>query len=106
MSEPNVSQGGAPPQTSQRLVVGVVDDPSFDQHIPPAPHPERPERLFAARRAIVRSKVGVRPLSARDAPPEALERVHDPRYLEELGHLAGRAGHVDADTYLAPGSVE
>ena len=32
MSQSTVSQGGVPPQTSERLVVGVVDDPAFDQH--------------------------------------------------------------------------
>src|SRR5262249_19509454 len=33
-------------------------------------------------------------------------RVHAPRYVEELGRLAGQQGYLDADTYLAPGSVE
>jgi acetoin utilization deacetylase AcuC-like enzyme len=31
--------------------------------------------------------------------------VHDPAYIESLGHLAGQSGYLDSDTFLSPGSV-
>jgi acetoin utilization deacetylase AcuC-like enzyme len=31
--------------------------------------------------------------------------VHDPAYVESLGHLAGRSGFLDSDTYISPHSV-
>ena len=36
----------APPE---RPTILLVDDPRFDRHVPPGHHPERPERLHAAR---------------------------------------------------------
>jgi acetoin utilization deacetylase AcuC-like enzyme len=86
--------------------VGVVDDPSFDLHRSPGYHPERPERLVAARAAVKRAGVRVRSIAARRATREELERVHQPRYLDELEGLAGERTQLDPDTYLAPESVE
>ena len=85
--------------------VGVVDDPSFDLHRSPGYHPERPERLVAARAAVERAGVRVQRVAARRAAREALERVHRPAYLDELSRLDGARGELDADTYLAPDSV-
>ena len=85
--------------------VGVVDDPSFDLHRSPVYHPERPERLVAARAAVERAGVRVQRIAARRAAREALERVHHAAYLDELSRLEGKRGELDADTYLAPDSV-
>ena len=35
-----------------------------------------------------------------------LARVHAPAYLESLEALRGESGYLDADTYVAPRSVE
>jgi acetoin utilization deacetylase AcuC-like enzyme len=86
-------------------VVGVVDDPSFDLHRSPGYHPERPERLAAARAAVKRAGVRVKGIPARRASREELERVHTPRYLDELEKLEGERTQLDPDTYLAPESV-
>jgi acetoin utilization deacetylase AcuC-like enzyme len=40
-----------------------------------------------------------------DASDSELTRVHDAAYVESLGHMAGRTGYLDADTYVSPGSI-
>src|SRR5687767_6055159 len=44
-------------------------------------------------------------LMVKDATDEQLCRVHDAAYIERLGHLAGRSGYLDSDTFLSPSSV-
>jgi acetoin utilization deacetylase AcuC-like enzyme len=87
----------------------LVDDARFDRHAPPGHHPERPERLSAARDAIARSVArGARfeRIAPRAATHEELVRVHDAKFLEALGKLEGEAGYLDPDTYVSPGSVD
>ncbi|MGE0329052.1 MAG: histone deacetylase, partial [Polyangiaceae bacterium] len=98
--------------------LAVVDDELFDRHRAldrqgaPAPHPERPERLQAARQAVQglgesfgHETLRLVPLAPRDATDEELERVHGAGYLSELDQARGGSGHLDADTYYAPESV-
>jgi acetoin utilization deacetylase AcuC-like enzyme len=86
----------------------VIDDPLFLQHRAREAHPERPERLTAARRAVTRTAGVVEwlPLTARDARDEELARVHTADYLENLGHAAGQWGMLDSDTYVCPLSID
>jgi len=88
--------------------IAVVWDPLFVEHQAPGPvqHPERPERLEAARRGVFSAlpEERVRMLSPRDASDDELSRVHEPRYVEELSRIAGRRGYLDADTYYSPAS--
>jgi acetoin utilization deacetylase AcuC-like enzyme len=87
----------------------VVDDPLFDEHRPSAYHPERPERLAAARRAVAACEEGglrVVRLAPRDATDDQLAAVHAPAYLEALHSLRGARAAIDDDTYVAPRSVE
>jgi acetoin utilization deacetylase AcuC-like enzyme len=90
-----------------RTSLAVVDDPAFDEHRPPFEHPECPERLMAARRAIelVRSRTAIVLVPARLASEDELARVHTPAYIESLGRSAGKAGFLDEDTYFGPASV-
>jgi len=90
--------------------LAVVDDPSFDEHRPPpeqAEHPECPERLFAARRAVARISRNAEVLNvpARPASDDELASVHTLEYIERLGRTAGTRATLDEDTYVAPGSV-
>ena len=92
-------------------VLAVVDDPFFDEHRPPGAqpdHPERPARLFAARRAVanVATTHPLLPIPARPATDEELARIHTPAYIDTLGRTAGAWGTLDEDTYLAPASAE
>jgi acetoin utilization deacetylase AcuC-like enzyme len=88
--------------------LAVADDPLFLEHHSKNPHPERPERLEAAREGLARA-LGARTealqLELADATEDQLTRVHTARYLEDLGQRAGQWGHLDADTYHAPLSV-
>lgn len=88
--------------------LAVVDDPSFDEHRPPGSHPERPERLVAARRGAdnVTARSGRVDVPARTATDDEIVRVHHERYVDRLGRTAGRWFDWDADTYAAPGSVD
>jgi acetoin utilization deacetylase AcuC-like enzyme len=99
-------------------IAWLVDDPAFDAHAlapaltPPRGagadgyHPERPERLAAARAATASARVQWRRASVREATLDELARVHEGRYLETLEKLRGERGFFDSDTYYAPGSVE
>jgi len=83
----------------------LLSDPRFFRHRSNGYHPERPERLEAARAAIERSDLSFTPVEPRPVTDEALERVHDPRFVKWLRTLSGERGFIDADTYVGPESV-
>jgi acetoin utilization deacetylase AcuC-like enzyme len=83
----------------------LLSDPRFFRHRSNGYHPERPERLEAARAAIERSELSFQPIEPRPATDEQLERVHDPRFVKWLRTLSGEQGFIDADTYVGPESV-
>ena len=95
----------SPPSTHPPAL--LVDDPRFDAHTlgPGSYHPERAERLTAARQAVAKADVAWTPVEAREATDEELVRVHDPRFVESLERLRGKQGYLDPDTYIAAGSV-
>jgi acetoin utilization deacetylase AcuC-like enzyme len=84
----------------------LVDDAVFDRHEPLGYHPERPERLLAARAAVARSGASFRRVEAVEADDEALERVHAPRFVEALDELRGKRGMLDPDTFVSEKSIE
>jgi len=88
--------------------LALVDDPVFSEHLAPAGHPERPERLHAARAAIAHADFDLRrvDLATRGATSDELARVHHEEYLRQLGQAAGQVGHFDEDTYYSPRSVD
>ena len=89
--------------------IAVVDDRRFDEHRSQQPHPERPERLIAARAALERTlppedRVDVNVRAVTDQ--EAL-RVHSHDYLVYLEHVLRRgSGYIDADTYFCEATEE
>jgi acetoin utilization deacetylase AcuC-like enzyme len=87
----------------------VADDRLFDEHRPRGYHPERPERLGAARRALFRAETAGIPthrIALRDASLEELSVAHDRAYVETLCALSGREARIDADTYIGARSVD
>lgn len=98
-----------PPPMTETERIALVDSPTFGAHVPPGYHPERPERLLAARRAVATlTSVGAifDPVEARPATATELARVHTPQYLEALLALRGKQGYLDGDTFYSPRSVE
>jgi acetoin utilization deacetylase AcuC-like enzyme len=83
----------------------LLSDPRFFQHRSKGYHPERPERLEAARAAVERAELSFAPVEPRPATDEELERVHRPAFLKWLRTLSGEQGYIDADTYVGPDSV-
>jgi len=84
----------------------LVDDPRFERHKARSDHPERPERLQAARAALPKVAAGFDVVPARPATSEELLRVHEASFLEALDKMRGRSGRLDPDTYLSPESVD
>jgi acetoin utilization deacetylase AcuC-like enzyme len=87
----------------------LADDALFLEHVAPPEHPERAERLVAVRQGLKQAATALQStythITSGDATDEQLLRVHDAAYLERLGHLAGRSGYLDSDTFLSPSSV-
>ncbi len=77
----------------------------FDRHLPLGYHPERPERLVAARAGLARAEVATVSVEAREASDDQLAAVHEPAYLERLARLAGERAFLDPDTFVGPDSV-
>lgn len=105
--ENSEDRGEAQPESEPRSL-WLVDDPLFDRHHAPGYHPERPERLHAARVAIEATRasgVSFTPLDPVDATDEELTKVHEPAYLAELASRVGRSSALDDDTYVGPDSV-
>ena len=65
--------------------------------------PERPERLRAVHQALDPWRADFRPPAEFDRT--AVERVHPPRYVDEILALEGKSVRVDLDTETSPGSV-
>jgi acetoin utilization deacetylase AcuC-like enzyme len=90
--------------------IAIVDDPRFDAHRERSGgHPERPERLVAAREGLYAAlpEHDRVLLEAREAALDELARVHDADYLRSLRErLREGYGHIDADTYYSPGTAE
>ena len=83
----------------------LVSSPRFVDHRTPNGHPERPARAEVMARVAERWTAGGGPTAA-PAPvsDEALARVHDGRYLEDIAATAGRRVRLDPDTYTSPDS--
>lgn len=88
--------------------LALVDDALFDEHRARGYHPERPERLVAARRAVETCRArGIEFVrqGARDIESNEILRVHDEAYVELLERNNGLFAALDDDTYLTPRSV-
>jgi acetoin utilization deacetylase AcuC-like enzyme len=89
-------------------ILCLADDALFEEHVSPPGHPERPERLTAARQGLLDSPLaaGARRLPPRDASLDEMALVHAPGYIASLSRTSGKAGHLDADTFYSPRSFE
>jgi acetoin utilization deacetylase AcuC-like enzyme len=87
----------------------LITHPACLEHLTPAGHPERPDRLRAVERALEAEKF--QSLARDQAPTAPLEMIalcHPMDYIEEIRDATPREGMVrlDADTSMSPGSFE
>ena len=89
------AESRSPRPQSARIL--LVDDPRFELHESAEEHPERPQRLHAARAALnaaVRAGITADRVIPRTASDAELIRVHDAQFLDELGSLRGRTAYL------------
>jgi acetoin utilization deacetylase AcuC-like enzyme len=87
----------------------LITHPASMNHLNPAGHPERPERLRAIESVLEQEQF--QHLTREQAPAATLETValcHPMDYVEAIGEAAPKDGLVqlDADTSMSPGSFE
>jgi len=87
----------------------LITHPACLEHLMPAGHPERPDRLRAIERALEAEKFQT--LARSQAPLASLETIalcHPMEYIVEVREAAPREGliHLDADTAMSPGTFE
>ena len=86
--------------------VPLFFDPAMIEHDPGPGNPDRPARLDAIRRLLEQDPIpGTSWRTPGPAPREAIERVHDPDYIDEIEAFRGRTGALDRDTIVSAGSV-
>ncbi len=95
-------------QTVSATPIGFVYDPIFLEHETGA-HPENPDRMRATLALLGECGLLARlaRIDARDATPDDLALVHDPRYVAAV-HQAARdgGGWADPDTLITPRSYD
>jgi acetoin utilization deacetylase AcuC-like enzyme len=87
----------------------LITHPACLDHLTPAGHPERPDRLRAIERALEQEKF--QDLARVEAPAAELETIalcHPMDYVTGIRDATPKAGlaRLDADTSLSPGSFE
>ena len=87
----------------------LISQPNFADHVTPHGHPERADRILAVEEALARSRFDA--LVRRNSPSSDLmlaELVHDAKYLARLrdARPAEGIGQLDADTFIASGSLD
>jgi acetoin utilization deacetylase AcuC-like enzyme len=83
----------------------VLHDDLMQEHDPGRGHPEQPARL-AAVKAALEDHPGLSWRVPQPGAREAIERVHAPRYVEQIARLRGKSGALDGDTHLSTASVD
>jgi acetoin utilization deacetylase AcuC-like enzyme len=87
----------------------LITHPACLEHLTPAGHPERPERLRAVERALEAEKFqSLTRVSAPAASLEVIALCHPMDYVVEIRDATPKEGLVrlDADTSMSPGTFE
>lgn len=87
----------------------IISHPACLEHLTPAGHPERPDRLRAVESTLEAEKFQM--LAREEAPRAAFETIalcHPMDYIEALRDASPEEGiiQLDADTSMSPGSFE
>src|SRR5258705_10703011 len=91
------------------MTTALIPHPACLLHVTPPGHPERMARLQEVLKIL--DGEDFRTLQRKEAPKatrEALARVHDADYVEEILAVIPQSGYVqiDSDTTVSPGSGE
>jgi acetoin utilization deacetylase AcuC-like enzyme len=88
------------------LPVAFYDDPVFAEHDAGPGHPERPQRVEAARRGLRQGGLegDVVALAPRPATREELLRVHAAAHVDRVAAAEGKRVRFDPDTAMGPRS--
>ncbi len=85
--------------------IALAFDPRGESHVAPGFHPERPERLAAARRGVLDAAPTATAVALREPTLDELLRVHAAQHIERLERSLERGqGFIDGDTFFSPGS--
>jgi acetoin utilization deacetylase AcuC-like enzyme len=87
----------------------LISHPACLQHLTPAGHPERPDRLRAIEQALEAEKFqALQRVEAPMAEVETIALCHPMDYIEELRDASPKEGMVrlDPDTSMSPGTFE
>ncbi|HEY5890281.1 MAG TPA: histone deacetylase [Acidimicrobiia bacterium] len=85
----------------------VASHPSSVEHDTSKNHPERPERISAARAGLADSGIALTELTSPLAQRSELELIHDPSYIEMVEAFCSMGGGaLDMDTIVSPASFE
>jgi|BarGraNGADG00312_1021997.scaffolds.fasta_scaffold08181_3 acetoin utilization deacetylase AcuC-like enzyme len=85
----------------------IYFDPLYEEHKTGYGHPERPERLPVAMKALQESGLleTVKIVTPRDATVSDVELVHGEKYIEQVKRMADSGGgNLDMDTAVSPDS--
>ncbi len=83
----------------------LVTHPTSLEHVAPAGHPERPERVGAAVAGVLASGLEVVAATARAATRNEILRVHNSELVDHLHEFCMQGGGmIDADTFAVPRS--
>ncbi len=90
------------------MVVGIVRDEIYLQHVTDEYHPENPNRLKSVYEMLdTLDQSDLRYVTARSATHEEIALVHDPSYIESIARTKGRAfQRLDPDTVTSARSYE
>lgn len=87
----------------------IYFDPIYEEHKTGYGHPERPERLPVALKAIEEAGLldSVPVVSPRDATVQEIALVHSDKYIEQVRRVSGSGGgHLDMDTAVSAETFE
>lgn len=85
----------------------LLYSPAFLEHKPPFPHPEGPERLEIALRALKQARAPIDIVEPPVASETEVYRVHDPEYVERIERYSEEGvSMLDSDTYLSRGTMK
>jgi|SRR5579885_3304192 acetoin utilization deacetylase AcuC-like enzyme len=84
------------------MTTALIYDPIFLEHLTPAEHPDRPERLSRVIETLQAlnwmEREGLVHLAPRAASEEELALIHDPAYIRRVQHAAERTARLEAES--------